>query len=111
MKKKRRFSKLLFLKIILLIIGILLIATIFYRIYQVKSFQKDLRPVTEAEKQKIIEILSENMNITGSQIIFGNVIMNGHGTLVQVQVKEGNFKRSYLINLDNNNLVRKYNEN
>jgi hypothetical protein len=89
----------------------LLIATIFYRIYQVKSFQKDLRPLTEAEKQRVISILSENMNITGSQIIFGNVIMNARGTLVQVQVRNGSFKRSYLINLDNNNLVRKYHEN
>jgi hypothetical protein len=111
MKKKRSFSKLSVLKIILLIIGILLIATIFYRIYQVKSFQKDLRPLTEAEKQRVISILSENMNITGSQIIFGNVIMNARGTLVQVQVRNGSFKRSYLINLDNNNLVRKYHEN
>jgi hypothetical protein len=88
----------------------LLVATIFYRIYQVKSFQKDLRPVTEEEKQKIISILSANMNITGSEVIFGNVIIEGHGTLVQVEVKERNFKKSYLINLDKNSLVRKYNE-
>jgi anionic cell wall polymer biosynthesis LytR-Cps2A-Psr (LCP) family protein len=98
------------LKIILLIIAILLIATILYKIYQVKNFQKDLRPITEEEKQKIIEILNENMNVTSSDIIFGNVIENEHGRLVQVQVKEGNLRKSYLINLDNNSLVRKYNE-
>jgi anionic cell wall polymer biosynthesis LytR-Cps2A-Psr (LCP) family protein len=102
--------KLSLLKIAFIIVGILLVATIFYRIYQVKSFQKDLRPVTEEEKQKIISILSANMNITGSEVIFGNVIMNAHGTLVQVEVKERNFKKSYLINLDKNSLVRKYNE-
>lgn len=77
-----------------------------YRIYQVKNFQNDLRPLTEAEKQKVIGILSSNMNLTGSEIIFGNVYTDMNETLVRVQVKNGTFKKSYLINLDKNILVR-----
>jgi len=102
--------KLSVIKIALLIVGILLVVTIFYKVYQVKSFQKDLREPTYLEKQKIVEILNKKMNVSSSDIIYGNVLMNGHGTLVQVQVKEGNLRKSYLINLDNNNFVRKYDE-
>ena len=102
--------KLSILKIALIIVGILLIATVLYAIYQVKSIQKDLRPLTEVEKQKVVSIQSVNINLTDSQVIYGNVITSGHETFVQVQVREGHFKKSYLINLNTNSLVRKYNE-
>jgi hypothetical protein len=61
-------KKSLILKLIFLIILLLLIATVFYRIYQVKDFEKNLREPTEIEKQKIINILNSNMNTTGYEI-------------------------------------------
>lgn len=107
MKKSSLFKIII---IIVAIIIILLITTIFYRIYQIKNFQKDLRPITETEKQKIIEILNENMDIAGYEISFGNVFIKGDETLVQVQLKNGNMKKTYLINLESNSLVRNQNE-
>jgi cell division protein FtsL len=96
--------------IVIVIIVILLITTLFYRIYQVKNFQKDLRPTTETEKQEIIEILNQNMNITGYEIIFGKVFTRGNEVLIQVQLKKGVLTKSYLINLENKSLVRNQNE-
>jgi len=104
MKKSSLFQ------IVLIILVILLIATIFYKISQVQSFKKDLRPTTELEKQKIIEILSAEINTTGYEISFGNVLTKGDKTFVQVQLKKDNIKKSYLINLNNESLVRNYNE-
>jgi hypothetical protein len=108
--KVRSGKRLPILKIALVIIGILLVAALLYKIYQVKDFQNNLREPTDAEKQQIVHILNEKLGITSTDIIFGNVLMDAHGTLVQVQVKEGNLRKIYLINLDNNNLVRKYDE-
>lgn len=100
----------LIFKIVILIIAILVVASLFYKFYQIKSFRNDLRPVTEAEKQKIMNILNEEFNTTGYEIIFGNVFTDENETLVQVQLKDGNSKKTYLINLRNESLVRKYNE-
>jgi hypothetical protein len=108
MKKKSIFRIII---IIIAIIAILLITTLFYRIYQVNNFQKDLRQTTIIEKQQIIEILNQNMNITGYEIIFGNVFTKENATLVQVQLKKDGLKKSYLINLENKSLVSRNFEN
>jgi hypothetical protein len=97
-------------KIVFLVIIILLIATLFYEIYQVKSFKKDLRPATEIEKQEIIEILNENINTTGYEIIFGNVLTEKDKILIQVQLKKGNSREHYLIDLNEKRLIGRYNE-
>lgn len=99
MKKSTMF------KIFLVVILVLFIATLVYRIYQVKNFQKDLRETTGEEKQKIIDILDENMNIAGYDLTFGNVFTDKNQTFVRVQLKKDNLKKSYLINLDSNTLV------
>jgi hypothetical protein len=95
------------IRIILIAIVILLIATFLYKVYQVKSFQKDLRPPTEKEKQEITNILNNNTKTAGYQICFGNVFTEGKQELIQVQLKGGNIKRSCTINLENKTIIRK----
>lgn len=110
MKKKKRVNKLSIIKIVLLIIVIILIVTVIYKIYQVKNFQKNLREITDSEKLEVINILNKNMNITSSDIIFGRVFERGDTKLVQVQIKEGDLRKSYLIDLEKNTLIREHHE-
>lgn len=107
MKKQPVFKIIL---IIVAILVVLLITTLFYRIYQVKNFQGDLRPITAAEKQDVIQILNQNVDTTGYDISFGNVYIRGNERLVQVQLKKDNMKKIYSINLDKRSLVRDKNE-
>lgn len=108
MKKQSIFR---FIIVVAVIIAILLVTTFFYRIYQVKNFQKDLREPTILEKQEIITILNDNINITGYNLSFGNVFIKGNATLVQVQLKKGDLRKIYLINLENKSFVRRNLEN
>ncbi len=85
-------------------------ATLAYRIYQFQNIKQDLRPTSELERQKIVEILNKSIDTAGYEIIFGNVLTEGNETFVQVQLKKDNFQKSYLINLKNESFVRKYNE-
>jgi hypothetical protein len=96
--------------ILVAIIVILLLTTLFYRLYQVKNFQKDLRPLTYSERQQVIDILNNNFDIMGYDINIGNVYIKGNERLVQVQIKKGVLNKSYIINLENNSLIIRKNE-
>jgi hypothetical protein len=96
--------------ILVIIIVILLLTTLFYRLYQVKNFQNDLRSITEAEKQQVIDILNNNFDIRGYEINIGNVYIKGNERLVRVQLKKDVLNKNYIINLNNNSLVINKNE-
>jgi hypothetical protein len=97
-------------KIVIVIFAIFIIGTAIYRVYQVNSFQKNLRDTTLSEKQQIIGLLNQNIDTSNYQIIFGKVITHRNERLVQVQLKKDNIRKIYSINLENNSLVRNKNE-
>ena len=91
--------------IILLIIAFLLIANLLFHLIYFNDFHKDLKPISEIEKQKAIDILNKSINLEGYQIKFGNVYALKNGDLVKIELIKGYSRKSYLIDLKEGRII------
>ena len=92
MKKSVRFW------IIFSVLTILIITLLFNFIY-LTSFHKNLRPISEIDRAKAIEILNKTVNVDGYQIKAANVYSVKNRNLVQIQLIKNNSRKYYLIDL------------
>ena len=91
--------------IIVLVITLLLISTLLYKLIYFNEFNKKLRPATDIEKQKAIEILKEKNGYEESQIKIGNVFPLKNRNLVQAEITINNSKKHYLVDTVNGKIA------
>lgn len=92
--------------ILLIFVLILIINFASYFIY-FQSFHKNVRPITEAEKQEVMSIINQSMDIGDYEIKFGNVYSIRDRELVQIELIKGNSKKDYLVDLKDKRVIRK----
>ena len=95
------------LLIIIFIIAILVLTTFCYSLIYFKTFNKKLRPATDVEKQKVIELMKEKMGYEESQIKIGNIFSLKDRDFVQVEIVINNSKKYYLVDPINGEVIRK----
>jgi len=97
--------------IVLAVIIIILFVNLLFHVFYFNAFHKDIRPASELEKQKAIEILnqslSQSLNLSNYQIRVWNVYAPFNKELVQVDLIKGSSKKHYLIDLKEGRIVRK----
>lgn len=88
------------------IIVILFVNLLFHLIY-FNTIHKNIRPVSESEKQKAIEILNQSLNLNDYQVKIGNVYTPDNKELVQVELIKGNSKKRYFIDLKEGRIIKR----
>jgi len=101
MKKSLEF------KLPFFIILFILVIAFFLNIAYFGNFHKNLKPITDAEKQKAIEILNKTITTTGYQIKFGRVYAPNHNELIQIELLNGTLKKQYLVDIKTERVVKK----
>jgi len=99
-------NALLFVILSLIVSFILIVALLFHLVY-FNNLHKSTKPITEAEKQQVIEILNKSMNLDDYQIKFGNVLVLKKSELVQIKLIKDNSKNDYIIDLISGKIIRK----
>ena len=84
-----------------------MVSHFFYNFVYFNKFNDKLRPATDAEKQKIIEILKEKKGFEESQIKIGNIFPSKKGDLAQVLVIINGSKEPYLIDITRGEILKK----
>ena len=100
-------KKSLFIEIIILLVLLMLIVTFLFNIFYFNNFRKEVRPITEPEKQEVMRILNKSINLNDYQVNFGNVFTVKEKNLAQVQLIRGNSKSYYAIDLNKGRLIRR----
>jgi len=100
-------KKSLFIEIIILVVLIALIASFLFHIFYFNNFRKDIRPISEPEKQDVLRILNESINLEGYEVIFGNMLTVKNHDLAQVQLVKGNSKLYYAVDLDKRRIIKR----
>jgi hypothetical protein len=98
-------KKLTLLRIVLLIVLFIMIVTTLLNFFYFNSFRNNIRPITEAEKQQVINVLNDSINLEDYQIKFSNVYLSKHKQLAQVELIKGNSKKYYSIDLGSGRIV------
>jgi hypothetical protein len=93
--------------IILLTVIFLLIANLLFNFIYFNNFNKHLRPISEIEKQKAMDILNKTINLEGYQIKIGNIYGPKNMDLVQIKLIKGNLKKDYIIDLKEEKIIKK----
>lgn len=85
---------------IFLLIGVfLLIVNFLFQIIYFDNFNKNLKPLSESEKQKVIEILNKSIELEGYQIKIGSIFAAKDQKLVHVELINGSLRKRYLVDL------------
>jgi hypothetical protein len=87
--------------IILAVLALVLIVNLIYRFVYFTNFNKDMRPATDAEKQKAIESLNKTINVDSYQIEFKNVFASKHGEVIGIVLTNSNVRLDYFVDLAN----------
>jgi len=93
--------------IVLLVLIVLLAVNLLFHLIYFNTVNKNIRPASESEKQKAIEILNQSLNLSDYQVKAGNVYAPNNKELVQVELIKGNSKKHYLIDLRESRIIRK----
>ena len=81
-----------------IIIFIFIISFLFHVLY-FKNLNKNIRPITELEKTKVINILNKSIDINDYQIEFENVYVLKNKTLVKIKLMREDSSEHYLIDI------------
>lgn len=92
--------------IVIACIVLVLIISFLQSFIYFNRIHKDIKPITEAEKEKAIKILNESIDLQQSQIIFGRGYPLENRTLIQVEVIKGGSKKGYLIDLKEERVIK-----
>ena len=101
MKKSKTFI------IILTIILIILTVNLCFHIIYFRNIKKNITPVTETEKQKVIEILNKSVNLEDYTINFFRVHNFRDKKFVQIELVKNNSKINYLVDLEKERIIKK----
>jgi uncharacterized membrane protein YvbJ len=93
--------------IVLLVIIVLLSINFLFHLIYFNAIYKNIRPASESEKQKAIEILNQSLSLNDYQVKIGNVYASDNKELVQVELIKGSTKKNYLIDLGESRIIRK----
>ena len=77
------------------------------RINYFNNLHKNLKPISEIEKQKAIDILNKSVNLSNYQIKVGNVYAPGKGDFVQIELIKGDLKKYYLVDLKAGKIMKR----
>jgi hypothetical protein len=94
-------------KIFLLAIFLLLIINFLYHFIYLGNFHKHIAPITDAEKQKTLEILNKSIDLDSYQIKIGNVYTGQNRNLIQVELVNGTSKKYYLVDLKDGKVIKR----
>ena len=99
MKKSLRFW---------ILFGVLaiLVITLLFNLFYLNNFHRNLKPISEIDRAKAIEILNNSVNVEGYPVKVANVYSVQNRNLVQVQLIINNSKKSYLIDLKEGKVLR-----
>ena len=100
-------KKSLILRIILLMVAIIFILNFLFHIFYFQIFQEKTRTITNSEKQEIIELFNQSMNLKDYQIKFENVYNIKDREFAQVEIVKNNSKKNYLVDLKYKKIIRK----
>jgi hypothetical protein len=87
-------------------VGIAILAVLFtflFHVFYFGHFHKNVRPITDAEKESVRLIIGER----SSQISFGNVYTSSGHNLVPVEVSELGRKKYYLVDITENKILNR----
>lgn len=93
--------------IVSLVIIVLLSINLLFHLIYFNTIHKNIRPASESEKQKVIEILNKSINLENYQIKIGGVYILNNKELVQVELIKGNSKKHYLVDLKEEKIARR----
>ena len=94
-------------KIVLFIIVIILFASFLFKLIYFDHIHKNVRPVSEQEKQRAIDILNKSVNLEGYQINVFSDYLPKTNNIVMVELTQGNLKKHYFIDLEKSRILRK----
>lgn len=97
-------KKAVILWIALVVIFILIASLIFHLLY-FNEFYKNVRHISESDKQIAIEILNKSINLKDSQIKVGNIYSMKNKDLVKIELIKNHSRRYYLIDLENKRII------
>jgi len=100
-------KKSLILKITVLAIAVIFVISFLFHLIYFEKFNKNIRPITDIEKQKVMEILNKSMDINEYQMVFGNVYVTKHKELAQIELIKNNSKRGYFVDIEAGKLIKK----
>jgi hypothetical protein len=100
-------KKSLLIEIIIVIVLLMLLVTFLFNVFYFNHFRKDVRPITDSEKQEVMKILNGSMSPEDYQITFGNVFTVKNNELAQIQLMKGNSKYYYAVDLNKRRLIRR----
>ena len=101
MKKTIQFA------VIIILAFLILISVLTYGLLYFNQFHKNLRAITDSEKQVVMEVLNNNGIPEGYDIIFGKVYLARDKEIAQVTIIEGKSKKDYFIDLTQREMVKK----
>jgi hypothetical protein len=87
--------------IILGALALILIGDLIFHLIYFNNFHKNIRPVTESEKQRAIEIINKTINVDNYQLTFRNVFTPKKAEVVQVELKNNSSRLDYFVDLTN----------
>lgn len=92
--------------IILLIIIFLLSINFLFHVLYFSNLHKNLKPISETDKQKALEILNKSINLNEYQIKIGNVYAPKNKDFVKIELIKNNTKKYYIIDLKKERIVK-----
>ena len=69
------------------------------------TIHKNIRPASESEKNRAIEILNKSLNLNGYQVNVWNVYSTNNREIVNVDLLKGNSRKHYLIDLNEDKII------
>jgi hypothetical protein len=94
------------LLIMLAALTVILAANLLFHFVFFSDLHKNLKPASQAEREKVIEILNRSVDLASSQVKIGNVYTRSDSEIVQVELIRGISRRHIVIDLKEEKVVR-----
>ena len=89
------------------LILLLLLIWLLFPFFYFNNLHKDIKPISEPDRQKAIDILNKTIDLDNYQIRIGNVYSYKNTTLVQVYLRNSTSKVFYIIDLKSDKVVKR----
>jgi len=95
--------------IILIVFAGIFILNIFFHVYYFRNLHNKVGVASESEKEKIIEILNQSLELEGniSDVKILNVYVKNNEKFAVIEFGKGRLMKSYLINLNQEKIVKR----
>lgn len=98
-------KKRLFLLVVLLVVALILFANLIFHLIYFVEFHKHIIPLSELDRERVASILNKSIGV-GDYKINGFNVYSSRGR-VNVEVINGSLKKHYLLDLNEERVVKK----